>query len=281
MNRLGCLVGCMLLAASLAASALAQDGPGGLSAAEIVERNAAARGGVPAWQKLQTLAWAGHTEINSVPGRQMTFLLEQKRPNKTRFEITAEGQRSLRVYDGSTGWKMRPNSSNGRPDVQAYSEEELRFARGAQVIDGPLMDYVAKGGVVTLTGSGQVDGQRAYILDVKLPSGGSHTVWVDAQTFLDVRHDRQVRGASGQMGMVTVLLRDYREFEGLTMPTVVETGSAPGRPSSRLVIERVALNPPLEDSVFTRPMAPLSRRAGVVVDTRGAAAPPPRPTLQP
>jgi len=281
MNRLGCLVGCMLLAASLAASALAQDGPGGLSAAEIVERNAAARGGVPAWQKLQTLAWAGHTEINSVPGRQMTFLLEQKRPNKTRFEITAEGQRSLRVYDGSTGWKMRPNSSNGRPDVQAYSEEELRFARGAQVIDGPLMDYVAKGGVVTLTGSGQVDGQRAYILDVKLPSGGSHTVWVDAQTFLDVRHDRQVRGASGQMGMVTVLLRDYREFEGLTMPTVVETGSAPGRPSSRLVIERVALNPPLDDSVFTRPMAPLSRRAGVVVDTRGAAAPPPRPTLQP
>ena len=281
MNRLGCLVGCVLLAASLAASALAQDGPGGLSAAEIVERNAAARGGVPAWQKLQTLAWAGHTEINSVPGRQMTFLLEQKRPNKTRFEITAEGQRSLRVYDGSTGWKMRPNSSNGRPDVQAYSEEELRFARGAQVIDGPLMDYVAKGGVVTLTGSGQVDGQRAYILDVKLPSGGSHTVWVDAQTFLDVRHDRQVRGASGQMGMVTVLLRDYREFEGLTMPTVVETGSAPGRPSSRLVIERVALNPPLEDSVFTRPMAPLSRRAGVVVDTRGAAAPPPRPTLQP
>ena len=281
MNRLGCLVGCMLLAASLAASALAQDGPGGLSAAEIVERNAAARGGVPAWQKLQTLAWAGHTEINSVPGRQMTFLLEQKRPNKTRFEITAEGQRSLRVYDGSTGWKMRPNSSNGRPDVQAYSEEELRFARGAQVIDGPLMDYVAKGGVVTLTGSGQVDGQRAYILDVKLPSGGSHTVWVDAQTFLDVRHDRQVRGASGQMGMVTVLLRDYREFEGLTMPTVVETGSAPGRPSSRLVIERVALNPLLDDSVFTRPMAPLSRRAGVVVDTRGAAAPPPRPTLQP
>ena len=71
MNRLSCLVGCMLLAASLAASALAQDGPGGLSAAEIVERNAAARGGVPAWQKLQTLAWAGHTEINSVPGRQM------------------------------------------------------------------------------------------------------------------------------------------------------------------------------------------------------------------
>ena len=281
MNRLGCLVGCVLLAASLAASALAQDGPGGLSAAEIVERNAAARGGVPAWQKLQTLAWAGHTEISAVPGRQMTFLLEQKRPNKTRFEITAEGQRSLRVYDGSTGWKMRPNSSNGRPDVQAYSEEELRFARGAQVIDGPLMDYVAKGGVVTLTGSGQVDGQRAYILDVKLPSGGSHTVWVDAQTFLDVRHDRQVRGASGQMGMVTVLLRDYREFEGLTMPTVVETGSAPGRPSSRLVIERVALNPPLDDSVFTRPMAPLSRRAGVVVDTRGAAAPPPRPTLQP
>jgi hypothetical protein len=149
----------------------------------------------------------------------------------------------------------------------------LKFARGAQVIDGPLMDYVAKGGVVTVSGHGEAEGRYAYIVDVKLPSGGTHRVWVDAQTFLEIRQDRQVRSGAGPIGTVVVLFHDYRDFEGVKIATRIETGAGAGVSPNKLVIERVALNPELDDRMFAKPDVPIMRKKGIVIDARGAAAP--------
>lgn len=243
----------------------------GVNVAEIVERNAAARGGLDAWKRLQTMAWTGHVESGPRTVHNLQFMLEQKRPGKTRFELVTDGQRSIRIYDGKGGWKLRPNPANGRPELSPYTEDEIRFARTAPVIDGPLMDSVAKGAIVTLAGQGEAEGRRAYILNVELPSGGEQRIWVDAETFLEVRHDRQVRGGMGKVGTVTVLFREYREFEGLKLPTEIETGAGMGGGANKLVIERVALNPDLEDRTFARPDVPTSRRNSVIVDTRGVA----------
>jgi hypothetical protein len=262
-----------LLAVCAASSALAGL-PAELSAAEIVAKNAAARGGPEAWQRLNTMVWTGYVQSGAQPGVKLPFMLEQKRPLKTRFELVTEGQRSVRMYDGTSGWKLRPNPANGRPELSPYSADELKFARGAQVIDGPLMDYVAKGGVVSVSGQGEAEGRYAYILDVRLPSGGAHRIWVDAETFLEVRQEREVRSGMGKMGTVVVLFRDYRDFEGVKLPTRIETGAGIGTAPNKLVIERVALNPELADAAFARPETPISRRGAVVVDTRGGGASP-------
>jgi len=258
-----------LLAGCAVSCALAQPTPD-ITAAEIVAKNAAARGGVQAWQRLKTMVWTGYVESARRPGEKLPFMLEQKRPLKTRFELVDAGQRSIRMYDGRSGWKLRPNPANGRPELTPFSDDELAFARGAQVIDGPLMDYVAKGAVVTLSGHGEAEGRYAYIVDVKLPSGGNHRIWIDAETFLEVRQDRELRAGVGKMGSVRVVFRDYRDFEGIKLPTRIETGD--GLTPDKLVIERVALNPELEDAAFARPESPISRRGSVVVDTRGGVA---------
>jgi hypothetical protein len=272
---------CVLAACALAPMAFAESAPPAPSVAEIVQKNAAARGGLEAWQRLQTMAWTGHVDSVATPGRNLPFLLEQKRPNKTRFELITDGQRSIRMYDGRTGWKLRVNPANGRPELLPYNDEELRYARGAQVIDGPLMDCVAKGGVVTLAGNGLLEGRAAHILEVTLPSGDTQRLWVDAETFLELRQDRQLRSATGQTGTVTVLFRDYREFEGVQIPTRIETGRSASMSPNTLVIERVALNPELEDRAFARPDTPVSRKNSIIIDTRGAArrdsVPPPAP----
>jgi len=260
------------LAATFVAPAWSQELPT-ITAAEVIEKNAAARGGAEAWQKLQTMAWTGYVETGAAQGRKLPFLLEQKRPNKTRFEIVNDGQRSVRLFDGRSGWKLRANPANGRPELAPYNDDELSFARGAQAISGPLMDYVAKGAIITVSGHGEAEGRYAYILDAKLPSGGTHRIWVDAETFLEVRHDRQVRSGLGQFGTVTMIFRDYREFEGVKMPTKIETGAGVGAPANKLVIERVALNPEFEDRMFARPDVPVSRKNSVIVDTRTAGSP--------
>ena len=77
-----------------------------LTADEIVARNAQARGGVEAWRHLQTMIWTGQLESDSAPMPTMAFALEQKRPNKTRFEITGSGSRTMRIYDGAHGYRV-------------------------------------------------------------------------------------------------------------------------------------------------------------------------------
>lgn len=224
----------------------------GLTASQIVEKNVAARGGLEAWRKIQSMAWAGHIESTNAPAPRPSFVLEMKRPNKTRFEIKAQSQTSVRMYDGTNGWKVHP-ASHGNPEVQPYSPDELRFARDGLGIDGPLMDYQAKGIAVALDGVDEIDGRKAYRLSVKLPSGNSHHVWVDAKTFLDVKYDRVSRNKFGQSSTVSVFYRNYKTIEGLQIPLLIESGVDTAKATEKLVIDKVSLNPPLADRMFAKP----------------------------
>src|SRR6516164_6287512 len=128
-----------LWAVALAAAAVA--GPKAtvtsLSVQQIIERNVAARGGLERWRAVGTMAWVGHIESAHAPVPNMRFTLEQQRPNKTRFEVNALGQKAVRVFDGTQGWKLRAAQNVGRPDAQPFAAEELKFARAGQGIDGP------------------------------------------------------------------------------------------------------------------------------------------------
>jgi hypothetical protein len=239
-----------------------------LSAAQLVERNAAARGGVAAWHKIESMAWSGHVETAAGGGRRMPFVLEQKRPDRTRFEL-GDGQKSVRVFDGKNGWKVRANAA-GVPEVQPYTADELRFARGAAIIEGPLMADVARGATVTGAAVAEVEGRKAYALDLRLPSGIDH-VWIDADTFLELRYDREFVNGQGRPAVTSVYFGEYRAVEGLQVPFRIETGSADGRSRDKLILERVALNAPLDDHRFARPGAPVPRHRGVTIDTRSAA----------
>ena len=223
-----------------------------LTAAQIVEKNVAARGGLDAWKKIQTMVWLGHIESANAPAPNVAFVLELKRPNKERFEIRMPEQTSVRMYDGSHGWKLRPGA-NGRPEVQPYTPQELAYAREGEGLDDPLIDSEAKGLAVALDGVDEVEGRKAYRLNVTLASGNSQHVWVDAQTFLDIKYDRLSRNASGMSAMVSVFNRDYRTVAGLQVPFLIESGAGTAQATGKLVIDKVLLNPPLDDRLFAKP----------------------------
>ena len=254
-----------LCAPLLAVAAAEVGGAPALGVDQILERNAAARGGLEAWRKVKTMAWGGHVERGGGAG--MPFMFYQKRPNRTRFEIVVDKEKAVRVFDGDRGWKARP-SATGRPEVQPYTDEETRAARDALVIDGPVLDAKAKGVAVKLDGVDEVEGHKAFRLSATLPSGATERVWIDAETFLDVKYDRPARDAAGRASTVAVYLRNYKAFDGLQIPFTIETGAPGGGPAvDRLVIERIAVDPPLADGMFARPGLRTSRR-GITVDTR-------------
>lgn len=240
-----CLSGALAFAAP--AKTVAQ-----LSAEQIVEKNVAARGGLEAWRKVQTMVWIGHLESEHAPLPSMGFILEQARPNKTRFQLIAINTRSVRAFNGVQGWKIRP-SRDTRSNVEPYSIDELRFAQTGPGIQGPLIDYARSGSTVSLDGVEDIEGRKAYRLTVQSSSNERDQVWVDAESFLDLRYDRPFHTATGAVRTVSVTYRDYKSIGGVLVPSTILTTVAAGGTPDRMVIERVVVNSPLEDRIFGNP----------------------------
>lgn len=272
------------LAASLLLAADTQSPRAGMSAAQIVDKNVAARGGLQAWRAVHTLSLEGkmgaggnqramlHVPVanskeiaNTIPHRpteeaQLPFVLELARPRMMRLELQFKGQTAVQVYDGANGWKLRPFLN--RHEAEPYSQEELKIASNRGDLDGPLVDYAAKGSHIELDGSETVEGRDTYKLKVIEKSGRTFHVWVDAKTFLEAKIEGQPRTLDGAEHPVEVYYRDYRTVSGLQIPFVSETRVLPVSknslglrdtpvPPEKIVIDKVVVNPKLDQTRFS------------------------------
>jgi hypothetical protein len=283
--------GSFILAVCLAAAAAAAP-KANLSAAEIVGKNVAARGGLEAWRAVKTMSLSGKTgaggnqratlqlptqtqatvvarkaDAPQLPLRRieevnLPFLMELARPRKMRFELQFAGQTALQVYDGVNGWKLRPYLN--RLEVEPYTAEEIQAASMQSELDGSLVDYAAKGTRIESDGTEKVEGRDAYKLKLTLKSGVVTHVWVDAQTFLETKVQGQNRRLDGTDHPVEVYYRDYRDVNGLKVPFVLETRVLPVTrtaggfrdtpvPPERVVIEKVSINPEFDPGLFSKP----------------------------
>ena len=261
-------IGAQAAATKLAATKLAASK---LTAAEVVDKNVAARGGLAAWRAVRTLSWSGMLDAGGnnqrsfrAPGMpppppvkdpnaqvQLPFSLEMKRGRLSRLEIVVNGKTAVQVYDGTHGWKLRPFLN--RNDVEPYTADELKVAGDAADLDGLLIDYAAKGTKIDVEGIEQVEGKPAYALNLTLKSGHVLHVWVDAQSFLEVKVEGTPRRLDGRMHKVAIFPRDYRRVDGLQIPFLMETAVQGVQRTEKIRIEKVVVNPRLDDTRFEKP----------------------------
>ncbi len=277
----------LAFAASLASAASTSSSSAKLSAAEIADKNVAARGGLQAWRAVQTMSMQGKLGAggnqratltmsnavpqagnprNKVPQRraeevQLPFLMELKRPRKARMELQFNGQTAVQVYDGVNGWKLRPFLN--RHEIEPYTADELKIAAAQQDLDGPLVDYAAKGTRIELAGTENVEGRDTYKLKLTMKNGQTLHLWIDAETFLETKIEGQPRRLDGVYHPVEINYRDYRQVNGLSIPFVLETRVLPvGKtalglkdvavPPERITMEKVVINPKLNESLFSK-----------------------------
>jgi hypothetical protein len=294
------IFGPLILAACLAEAAVAAPAQAKLSAAEVITKNVAARGGLEAWRAVQTMSLSGTTAVGgnqratlqvptqgqatavtrkpdkpAVPTRRLEevylpFLMELARPHKMRFELQFKGQTALQVYDGANGWKLRPYLN--RLEVEPYTADEMKAASLGSELDGPLVDYAAKGTRVESDGIEKVEGRETYKLKLILKSGAVTHVWVDAQTFLETKVEGQPRRLDGVDHPVEVYYSDYRNVNGLQIPFVLETRVLPVTktalglrdtpvPPEKTLIEKVVINPKFDAGLFSKPAVPTKTAA--------------------
>ncbi len=222
-----------------------------MSAAQIVEKNIAARGGLAAWRAVNSMTMSGQMDAGGKNDVKLPFVMTLKRPHKNRLEIRFAEQTAVQVYDGAHGWKVRPFLN--RNEVEPFTSAEIKSAAASSELDGPLVDYAKKGTKVELVGAQAVEGKNAYKLKLTLKDGTQRHLWVDAQSFLEVKIEGDPRKMDGKMRNVAIYYRDYKTEKGLTVPYTLETVVEGVNQSHKINIESVAVNQPVDDALFAKP----------------------------
>ena len=157
------------------------------TAEELVNRNIQARGGLEKLQAIKTVRISG-TAIGS-DGTPVKLVVENMRPNFVREETTIAGMTGIAAYDGKVGWQIQP--FGGRKDPQLMGEDDLRDLLIDSDLEGPLINYKAKGNSVEFMGHDEVDGDDALRLKVTMKDGDIIYYYLDPDTYLEIRKEIQ------------------------------------------------------------------------------------------
>ena len=119
-------------------------------------------------------------------------------------------------------------------------------------IDGPLVDWKAKGSTVEYLGTEDVDGTLAHKLKVVRKNGDVSFVYLDPDHFLEIRILTQ-RTKHGAQEEVEIDLGDYEKIGGVFVPTFIESGRKGDPDKQKIVIDEAEANVPIDDAIFHFP----------------------------
>ena len=216
---------------------------------EVLAKNFEAKGGLGKIRAVQSMRITAKMTIG--PGMEAPAMIEQKRGDKVRLDITFQGMTlTPMVLNGSTGWKLMP--IQGNPNPESLSPEEMKDAVEQADMDGFLVDYKTKGHTVESLGKEKMEGTDAYKLKVTLKSGDVRTVYIDTDSNLEIKIESKNTRRGAEVEGDTIL-GDYKEVDGLVIPHSIDSGQkgAPGR--QVITITKVEINPKLDDARFVMP----------------------------
>jgi len=239
----------VLVSVSLLAPAVHSQEVKPLTVDTLVAKNIEAKGGIDALRAVQSLRLKGKMLVNQ---GQIEFAYTQtkKAPGQVREEYTLQGMTAIQAYDGTQGWKISP--FGGRKDPEKMSVDDAKSLIEDAEIDGPLVDWRAKGSTVEYLGPEDVDGTLAHKLKVVRKNGDVSFVYLDPDYFLEIRIISQ-RIEQGAQVEVETDLGDYEKIAGVFFPFSLEAGSKGATDKQKIILEKAEANVAVEDTVFKFP----------------------------
>ena len=223
------------------------------TAEELVAKNLEAKGGVDKIKSIKSYKFSGNFQQGSFTAQ---VAQEAKAPNDIREMFTVQGMTQIQAYDGKTGWQISP--FQGRRDPEMLGEDDMRDIVEDSDFYGPLVDYKEKGNTIEYLGHDTVDGDDVYRLKVTLKNGDIVYYYLDPDTYIEIRTERQqfIRGAVRES---QTDLGSYKQVNGVFFPFSISSGPK-GRPEQKgtITIQKMEANIDIPDSGFKMPAAPLT-----------------------
>lgn len=218
-----------------------------LTADQIVAKHIEALGGAAKLNAIHSLVVTGKASI--LGQTEAPLMIQVKRPNSLRLEITVEGRKMVQAFDGTTAWSINPMAG---AEAKRANEEDTRAAQeSSDFIGGNLVDYKSKGTTVELVDKEELEGVAVYKLKITKNSGSVEYDYLDAASFLPVKTEGR-RRQLGQEILYESKIGDYKPVEGVLLPFNVKQ-LVNGRLAMEITIEKMDANVPVDEAVFKMP----------------------------
>jgi hypothetical protein len=158
-----------------------------------------------------------------------------------RTELTVDSKTVVRGYDGEHAWQI---GRDGK--VSAISGDDLRDIQEEGDIDGPLIDWRAKGIRLHTTDFRSDD---CFEIELTLPNSDLLLECVSRITSAVVSEQLTRRGHV----VAKTSFKHYRKIEGLRFADELEIRQTGNPEPLRLKLHKVEINPEIDDSRFSVP----------------------------
>jgi hypothetical protein len=203
----------------MAALGLGAAGAGRLAADladDVAQVSIEAAGGAKAHAALRSFKAEGVTVLG---GKEVEFILYAARPRSVRIETLGEKTSLVRAYDGvHAPWKKDDPT---KPPRRLGRQEEHDFLLESD-FDQPLFDYEARKISLDYAGEAQVDGRPCLKLLATVRFADVMTLYIDDETHLLVRRDREER-RGGKTIRLETHYSDFKKVAGVRLPRRIRT----------------------------------------------------------
>ena len=214
---------------------------------EILDRFYDARGGLKNLKAIESARiWGKYVLVDVL---EAPVKMEWKRPDKLRLEtVTPQGD-TVEAFDGETAWVILPGNEFAQ---RASGDEATSIRHQADLMDGPLVDWRAKGNSVKYLGEDELDGVPVRKLSLVQSDGTETMIFLDANSFLEIRRrgSQRVQGAERR---VETYLGDYKKVGELMIAHTIKTELIDAGLTQLFRIEALELNVDIPDERFTLP----------------------------
>ncbi|MBL0269978.1 MAG: hypothetical protein KAX45_10025 [Chitinophagaceae bacterium] len=223
---------------TLAASAQTAD--------EIVQKYAAAMGGLDAFKKVQTAKFTGSV---SVQGNDLPMTMQVINNRAVRSDIDVMGTAVTNSYKDGKGWKLNPFA--GIETATDMEAAELNDIRGLASLASPLMDYKNQGHTVELIGQEDVDGVKTFKLKLTAKEDGRVTIYFISAADSHIIKASSKRMMQGAEAEVETYFSEVKEFGGLKF-AMNRTQKMNGNVFQSIQYNNIELNVKIAETVFDK-----------------------------
>ncbi len=182
------------------------------TADDVINKHLEARGGLARLKALESIVMTGSLNQNGTDVS-MKFVVAQNKG--TRVEFSVMGQTGYSIVTPTAGWNMNPFM--GATEPTALTPEQLKEAQTQLDIQGPFVDYKAKGNKIDYLGKETVEGKECFKIKLTRANGKTATYYFD-NTYNNVRTINTVTGQDGSDQEITTDYSDFRKTpEGYTI----------------------------------------------------------------
>ena len=181
----------------------------------------------------------------SMMGMEMPMEMWMKNPNKIKTVTSMNGQEMISVFDGEKGYVINPLAGSSTP--VEMTPEMTKQTMNSNVFQNSMVKYL-KEGHLTLEGEEKVNEKPAFKLKANIEGGNTAYMFIDKVSYLLVKTSATVN-QGGQTMTADSYPSNYTETNGILLP--MKTTTTAGGMEIVMTFEKVEINIPMDDSIFT------------------------------